>query len=225
MAHRASSPIVGAFFDLDYTVLTASSGRLFVRYLRSKGLITPRQQAALAFWSGLYLLRVIDFPQLMARLIGEVIGQDEASTWDLCHRWFDEVLVRYISRDAQSAILRHREAGHHVAIVSAATPYAVGPVASYLGLENAYLATRLEVKDGHFTGRLVEPACYGPGKVHWVERYAEARGIDLERSYFYSDSATDLPLLERVGNPVAVNPDRRLRRVARRRGWPIMRFR
>jgi len=78
------------------------------------------------------------------------------------------------------------------------------------------------VRDGRFTGEAVRPVCYGAGKIYWAERFATAQGVDLGRSYFYTDSITDLPVLERVGEPRIVNPDPRLRRVAARRGWPVL---
>ena len=111
-----------------------------------------------------------------------------------------------------------------VAIVSAATQFAVQPVAEAFGLGEAYLATQLEIVDGHFTGRVIEPACYGAGKVLLAGEYARKHGLDLGECYFYSDSHHDLPLLESVGYPVAVNPDARLRRIAAHRGWPVMHF-
>jgi putative phosphoserine phosphatase/1-acylglycerol-3-phosphate O-acyltransferase len=80
------------------------------------------------------------------------------------------------------------------------------------------------VRDGRFTGEAERPVCYGAGKIYWAERFAAAEGIDLDRSYFYTDSITDLPVLERVGEPRVVNPDLRLRRVAARRGWPLLRL-
>ncbi|HEY65599.1 MAG TPA: HAD family hydrolase [Caldilineae bacterium] len=219
------SDAIAAFFDLDYTILRSSSGRLFVRYLRQKGMISRRQEMAIATWSAFYMFRLIDYPRLMSRLIADIMGQDEASMWTLCQRWFDEMVVHYISANAREAIARHKAQGHLVAIVTASTPYAATPVAEHLGLDGNVLATRLEVRNGRFTGRVLGPACYGQGKVYWAERYAEEHGADLTRSYFYTDSANDLPLLERVGHPIAVNPDRRLRRIARARGWSIVSFR
>lgn len=118
----------------------------------------------------------------------------------------------------------HRNQGHRVVIVSAATPYVVRHVARDLDLDDEYLATRLEVVDGKFTGRVVEPACYGQGKVILTRQYAADHNLDLGQSYFYSDSSSDLPLLEAVGHPVAVNPNRRLGRIAAGRGWPVMKF-
>jgi putative phosphoserine phosphatase/1-acylglycerol-3-phosphate O-acyltransferase len=110
-----------------------------------------------------------------------------------------------------------------VAILSAATQYVVEPVARAVGIEDV-LCTRLEVKNGLFTGKVIEPACYGPGKVHYARQYAAQHGAELSDAYFYSDSDVDLPLLELVGHPVAVNPDKKLTAVARQRGWPIEDF-
>lgn len=216
--------MIAAFFDLDNTILSTSSGRLWIRYLRQTRRLSRRQEAAIWGWIGLYALGLLDFPHLMVRVMAGATGQDEAETWSLCRRWFDELVLGYIAEGARTAIERHRAEGHHVAIVTASTPYAAGPVAAHLGLGDAYLATRLEVRAGRFTGKLIEPACHGVGKVYWVDRYAAERGIDLTSSFFYTDSINDLPLLEHVGHPVAVNPDRKLTRLARQRGWPTVRF-
>jgi phosphoserine phosphatase len=97
-------------------------------------------------------------------------------------------------------------------------------MAEYLGFPGQYVCTYLEAEDGRLTGRIVPPVCYGPGKVVWAERFAAEHRVDLSASYFYTDSITDLPLLEQVGHPVAVNPDPRLRRLARRQGWPVEMF-
>ncbi len=216
--------MIAAFFDLDNTILSTSSGRLWIRYLRQTRRLSRRQEAAIWGWVGLYALGLLDFPHLMARVMAGATGQDEAETWALCRRWFDELVLGYVAEGARAAIDRHRAEGHHVAIVTASTPYAAGPVAAHLGLGSAYLATRLEVRAGRFTGRLIEPACHGAGKVYWVDRYASEHDIDLASSFFYTDSINDLPLLEHVGHPVAVNPDRKLARLARQRGWPTVRF-
>jgi phosphoserine phosphatase len=89
-----------------------------------------------------------------------------------------------------------------------------------LGMDDV-VSTQLEVEKGLFTGRVVGPACFGRGKVHWAEALGQKRSLDLDKSWFYTDSYTDLPMLERVGNRVIVNPDPRLRRAARQRGWVV----
>jgi len=137
---------------------------------------------------------------------------------------FNEMLRDYIAPAARERITWHRQQGHRVAIVSASTPYAVSPVAHDLGLGEDYLATHLEVISGRFTGRLIEPPCYGDGKVTLTRAYSTQHNLDLAKSYFYTDSYHDLPLLESVGHPVAVNPSRKLKGIAAERRWPVERF-
>ena len=197
-----------AFFDMDNTVLRSSSGRLYLRYLRSSGYLPWTRWAVITGQVALYVTGLIDFPHLMARLMTQVAGAEEAETWRISEAWFRDMLRDHITEGARERIAWHRGQGHHVALVSASTPYAVAPVARDLGLADAYLATNLEVVAGRFTGRVVEPACYGPGKLAMTQEYAARLGLTLAQSYFYSDSQSDLPLLEAVGHPVAVNPNR-----------------
>lgn len=105
-------------------------------------------------------------------------------------------------------------------IISSATTYAVAPLARYLDVPHV-LATQLEVRQGLFTGNYIEPLCFRHGKVFWAEKLAEELGEEIGRSTFYTDSITDLPLLERVGTRQVVNPDPKLRSLAKKRGWPI----
>jgi putative phosphoserine phosphatase / 1-acylglycerol-3-phosphate O-acyltransferase len=215
---------VGAFFDMDNTVLRGSSGRLYLQYLRRRRLLSGPRWLAITWHVGLYMMGLRTFPQLMARLMSQVAGADESEAWRISELWFDEMLRGYIVEAARERIAWHRKQGHHVAIVSASTPYAVSLVARDLGLGNDYLATRLEVVSGRFTGRLIEPPCYGAGKVTLARAYSTAHNVDLAASYFYTDSHHDLPLLESVGYPVAVNPSRELKAIALERGWPLERF-
>jgi putative phosphoserine phosphatase / 1-acylglycerol-3-phosphate O-acyltransferase len=215
---------VGAFFDMDNTILRGSSGRLYLQYLRRKGLLSWPRWLAITGQVGLYVVGLTSFPQLMARLMTQVAGADEAEAWRISAAWFDEMLREYIAPAARERIIWHRQQGHRVVIVSASTPYAVSPVAHDLGLGNDYLATRLEVTSGRFTGGLIEPPCYGAGKVALVRAYSAQNALDLGESYFYSDSHHDLPLLEAVGHPVAVNPSRKLMAIALKRRWALERF-
>lgn len=166
----------------------------------------------------------ISFPGLMAWLTAYVTRGDEAEAWRISDAWFQASLRHAIIPAARARVDWHRAQGHHVAIVSAATPLAVRPVAQSLGLGEAYLATRLELASGSLTGRIAEPACYRAGKVLLTRAYAERHGLELRRSFFYTDSHHDLPLLEQVGHPVAINPSLRLARIAKARGWTIERF-
>ena len=118
---------------------------------------------------------------------------------------------------------RHRRAGRETYIVSAAPQEIVEPLALSLGM-TAGIGTRSRLVDGVYTGELDGPFCYGEGKVTAIAELARWNGLELDQCYAYSDSASDLPMLHAVGHPVAVNPDARLERHARRHGWPIVLF-
>jgi HAD superfamily hydrolase (TIGR01490 family) len=215
--------MTAVFFDLDNTLVSKSTGILYYKYLRKKGRASAFDAVkALYFWIR-YRMNSIDIKALAEREVRKVAGTSERAMIELCQRWFDDMVKHYISARAVEAVNKHRAKGHVLAILSAATPYTVNPVKRHLQIEHG-LCTHLEVQDGRFTGRLIEPYCYGEGKIYWAERFARASGLRLEDSYFYTDSYTDMPMLERVGMPRPVNPDRRLEAEAHRRGWPITKF-
>jgi putative phosphoserine phosphatase/1-acylglycerol-3-phosphate O-acyltransferase len=134
-----------------------------------------------------------------------------------------ELVLPTVYPEAVETIRKHQAQGHVVAIVSGATKFVVRPLAEALGIKH-YLYTRLEVENGRFTGRVIDPICFEEGKIYWLQQFIDERGIDLAKSWFYTDSVTDLPLLDLVGHPVAVNPDPFLFRAARRRQWPVRFF-
>ncbi len=133
------------------------------------------------------------------------------------------VIGPYIYAEARRLVEAHLDAGHDVVIVSTSGQEMVGPIGGLLGATSV-IATQMEIEDGRYTGRARFYA-YGPAKAAGVRELAERRGYQLTECYAYSDSVTDLPLLEVVGHPRAVNPDRALRKVARARGWPVLAFR
>jgi HAD superfamily hydrolase (TIGR01490 family) len=215
---------IAAFFDMDKTVLSRSSGVLYTRHMFRAGQIGWREML-LVFWSVLkYKLALVDWPRVAQRFLQRAQGQREVDVLEEAQCWFHELVVPHIAPLAVERMAWHRKQGHRVALLSASTSYVVGQLADYLGLADNYICTQLEVINGVFTGRIVEPLCYAAGKVYWAEAYARERGVDLDRSYFYTDSVADMPMLQRVGCPVAVNPDFRLRHYAQRRGWPVETF-
>jgi HAD superfamily hydrolase (TIGR01490 family) len=151
-------------------------------------------------------------------------GQSEAELAAEAREWFDEMVTETIYPEAAELVGDHLAKGHEVVIVSGATRFVVEPLAEKLGVPNI-LYTRLEVENGRFTGRVVEPICFEEGKIYWLQQLIDERNIELAKSYFYTDSITDLPLLELVGHPVVTNPDIFLYRAARRRYWPVRFFR
>ncbi len=209
-----------AFFDMDRTLLDASSGRLYMQALIKMGRVSMAQRLQMLWWAALYVLGRLDLGEVLVTMLQRHhMDEPVETTWELTRRWFDEMVRPRVVPLGRERVEWHRAQGHRVVLVTASTEFAARALGEYLDMD--VLATRLVVRDGKLTGEVIPPFCYGKGKVYWVEKYAAEHDVDLSRSWFYTDSISDLPLLERVGHPVAINPDWRLRRLARRRGWPI----
>lgn len=210
-----------ALFDMDRTLVRKETGTLYVRYQRAIGEATTRDLARALYWVTQYTLGMLDAPAVAARALRPLAGTPEVVLSARCDDWVRRYVERHIADEGRRAVERHRERGDLLAIVTGASPYAARPVARRLGIPHV-VASELEVDEGGtFTGRFVSPLCYGQGKVERARRLAAEHGFVLEESTFYSDSYTDLPLLEVVREPVIVNPDPRLKRVARQRGWRV----
>jgi HAD superfamily hydrolase (TIGR01490 family) len=150
-------------------------------------------------------------------------GRSERALVRDANRWFREYVEPTIYPEAVELVREHAERGHVVAIVSGATKFVLRPLADHLRIKHV-MHTHLEVRDGRFTGRVIDPICFGEGKIYWLQQLIEQEGIDLAKSFFYTDSITDLPLLDLVGHPQVVNPDPLLYRRAVRRHWPVRFF-
>jgi HAD superfamily hydrolase (TIGR01490 family) len=211
-----------AFFDMDNTLLRVDSGMSWVRFLYRRGELPPRMVAKALYWQTLYKLALLDMDAVFTRLVENLRGDSEADMIAKCEIWYRDHVAPEVAPAALVAVEHHRKAGHLIVLATGSTQYAARPVAHGVGIEHV-LSSELEVDGGVFTGR---PAafCFGQHKVTLAERWAERNGVDLAASYFYSDSYNDLPMLERVGTAIAVNPDARLRRHARRRGWATSRW-
>lgn len=210
-----------AFFDLDYTLLDTSSGLMYVRQIVRQ----RRAPLTVVGWlTLLYQLKRISFAEAHARLIRHVGQAGVAETQPFFDGWVHEKLLPHLTEAGRAKIEWHQQQGQPVLIVSASIEEIVRPVAQSLKLE--YLCTRLETQANRYTGAVAGPPCYGPGKVHWVQQWCVSQGLEFAQAagYFYSDSASDLPLLEQVRHPVAVNPSRKLARIAAERGWSIEMF-
>lgn len=155
------------------------------------------------------------------RVTATMAGEAEREVVDKCLSFTETEILQHVAPSARERIDWHRERGHVIAILSSSTPYVTEPLAKHLGIPHV-LCTRLNVDgSGRFVGTHVKPACYGAGKVHWAEAFARREGVDLDASFFYIDSFSDLPMLERVGIKRVINPDTRLKRHARRVGWSV----
>jgi HAD superfamily hydrolase (TIGR01490 family) len=214
-----------AFFDLDRTLLRRSSALALAGSFRVHGVISRRQLAKSALWQLLFVLRGASAETVrsaaedgMMLLKGFRVEEMQRLVGDAM-----ETVLRPLVYSESLELVRHHQArGEKVYVVSATLQEIVEHIANDLGLEGA-LGSTCEIVDGVYTGRSLR-AAYGEGKAEAVRALAAAEGIDLAASTAYSDSHTDLPFLETAGHPVAVNPDRALRRVARERGWPVLEF-
>jgi HAD superfamily hydrolase (TIGR01490 family) len=210
---------VAAFFDMDKTLLSVDTSMSWTRFLYRRGELSTSMLAKAVYWSTLYKLAVLDMESVFSRLCLDLRGDLESDMIAKCAVWYRDDIAPFVAPAGRVAIDDHRRAGHTVVLATGSTIYAATPVAHSVGIEHV-LSSRLEVEGGTFTGR-PSAFCFGHHKVTLAEQWAMDHGIDLSRSYFYSDSYNDLPMLGRVGTPIAVNPDPRLRRHARRHRWAI----
>jgi HAD superfamily hydrolase (TIGR01490 family) len=222
----ASTGPSAAFFDLDRTLISGSSAYTLATAARAAGMLPTgallRASAANATFK---LLGSKDHTTERAReaMLMFVSGHRQEDLNALNERVLPRLLDR-IRPEARRLLDLHRDAGRGTYIVSAAPQEIVAPLALSLGMTGG-IGTRGEVVDGIYTGALDGPFCYGAGKVEAMTELARWDGLDLAQCYAYSDSASDLPMLEAVGHPVVVNPDKPLERHARRHGWPVVHFR
>ena len=217
-------PQVGALFDFDGTVIYGYSAVAFIREQVRRGQLSPREFMELAGAMTSFGLGNMGFSAMMVVTSQFMRGTSEASYIEFGEELYEQHLARLIYPESRALIEAHQAKGHTVAIISSATPYQVEPAARDLGIKHV-MCTHLEVKDGVLTGGVVRPTCFGQGKVSAAERLSEEEGVDLDQTYFYSDSDDDIELLERVGKPRPLNPNRKLTAIAEREGWPVRRFR
>ena len=215
---------VAAFFDLDRTLISVNSGRLWISRERRLRRISLRQLAEATVMLVAYRLSLVDMDASMRKALSVYRGEREEVLAAWTREWFDAEVRQWVSEGARRALDEHRAAGHLRVLLTSSSPYVSAIVGEHLELDG-WISSRYEVKDGVLTGEPVLPLCYGPGKVTLAEAYAREHDVDLGRSFFYTDSYTDLPMLVRVGEPRVVNPDMRLRLAALRRGWPVLTWR
>jgi len=211
------------FFDMDKTLISGNSGVSFMRYSLRRGKTTRWKVLKSMVDYVRYRYDLLNMEVAYRDSLRPLVGIREEELVQFCQEWFEDAVRPLIYSEARDSVRQHLGQGQRVAIISNAISYAVAPLAQYLGVQHV-LATRLEVRQGVFTGDYIKPLCFRQGKVFWAEKLARELGTDVGQSTFYTDSITDLPLLERVQDPRVVNPDPRLRRLARQRGWAVLDF-
>lgn len=214
-----------ALFDLDDTLLDGDCDQLWGRYLVARGALDAAVfQAALQRFGRAYANGTLDIGNLLEFQLGLLsrLPQDTLPAWreEFARDW----LIPRISATARTLVDSHRERGHHLIIITATNDFLAEPVAVHLGMDTL-LASEAERTDGRLTGRVAGAPCFREGKLLRLCTWMRDREHRLSDSWFYTDSHNDLPLLEQVGHPHAVNPDPDLAREAGKRGWPVLRLR
>jgi HAD superfamily hydrolase (TIGR01490 family) len=214
-----------AFFDLDRTLIKRSSVLALAGTFRRRGLISRLDLVKSAFWQVLFVLRGASAERVRSAAedgMKILKGFSVQEMQQLVGGAMESVLRPLVYEEPLRLVQQHRERGERVYLVSATLQEIVQHIADDLGFDGA-IGSTCEIVDGAYTGRTLR-AAHGVGKANALRALAAAEGLDLAESTAYSDSYSDVPFLEAVGHPIAANPDRKLRRIAAERGWPVVDF-
>lgn len=219
-AHRQA-----AFFDLDKTIIAKSSTLAFSKPFQAGGLISRRAVLRSAYAQFVYLVGGADHDQMekLRQFMSQLCaGWDVATVRDIVADTLHNIVDPLVYDEAVDLIEQHQFAGRDVIIVSTSGAEVVAPIGEMLGADRV-IATRMEIVDGKYTGE-IDYYAYSETKAEAIRELAAAEGYDLDQCFAYSDSVTDVPMLEAVGHAHAVNPDKDLRRIAEKNEWPVLVF-
>ncbi len=216
-------PHIGALFDFDGTIIAGYSATAILWEKIKRREMTAEEVVETANVMAQYSTGNMGFSGLMSGAAKFMKGVTEESYFEFGEELYEKHIARKVYPEARELIEAHHAKGHTVAIVSSATIYQIEPTARDLDIEHV-LCSQYEVKNGEFTGEIIRPLCFGEGKVLAAESLAKEHNLDLDKSYFYSDSYDDIELLEHVGKPRPLNPNTKLREVAQERDWPLQKF-
>jgi HAD superfamily hydrolase (TIGR01490 family) len=214
-----------AIFDLDNTLLGGDSDHAWGEFACDLGIVDAIEfgRANDAFYRD-YQAGKLDIEAYVRHALAPIRGKDFATVAQWHRRFMTEKIEPMLLPAAQALLQHHREAGDQLLIITATSRFITGPIAERLGVDDL-LACEAEIVDGRFTGQPTGILTYAEGKVHRLQQWLQQTGLDLQGSWFYSDSHNDLPLLLEVDHPVAVDPDERLRKSAIERSWPVISLR
>jgi HAD superfamily hydrolase (TIGR01490 family) len=212
-----------AFFDLDLTLAGAISGNTLVRLAWKKGQISLKDLLNAFYLYLLYKLKLRDPMKIIDEMVTWVKGKPEAWIEELCSEACREILLPSLFSEAATEISFHKGNNGRVVILSSALHQVCERVSEFLGMDG-YLCSSLEVKNGYLTGKAAGRLCFGEEKLFRLIEYCKNNTMNPSESWYYGDSISDLPVLEIVGNPVCINPDRELKNEARKRGWKIQKW-
>ncbi len=223
VAAAESGPQIAALFDFDGTIIAGFSAMSLLQEKFKRREMGVEEIIETANVMAQYNMGGMSFSGLMTSAAKFTKGMSEESFREFGEELYAKHIARKVYPEARAIIRAHQAKGHTVAIISSATIYQIEPTARDLDIAHI-LCSEYEIDDGEFTGEVIRPLCFGEGKVIAAEKLAAAHGCDLDRSFFYSDSSDDIELLERVGNPRVLNPNTKLRTIARERDWNVQDF-
>lgn len=218
-----AGPRIAALFDFDGTIIAGYSATALLQEKFKRREMGLEEIIETANVMTQYSMGGISFSGLMTAAAKFMRGVSEESFRDFGEELYKKHIARKVYPETRAIIRAHQAKGHTVAIVSSATIYQIEPTARDLDIEHI-LCSQYEVENGEFTGEIIRPLCFGEGKVIAAEGLAAATGADLDRSFFYTDSSDDIELLERVGKPRVLNPNNKLRAIAKDNNWPVEDF-
>jgi putative phosphoserine phosphatase/1-acylglycerol-3-phosphate O-acyltransferase len=210
-----------AFYDLDHTILDGNSATHLVQEARSRGVMSNKQFRHALWLSILYKLRIGEPTEMINRMLSWLQGLDEEFIMQLSKEIFEQVIKNTIRSEILETIREHRANNAAVVLLSSATTPICEPVSQFLQMDDI-ICTQLESKNGILTGRTIGKLVYGPEKRARMIQYCEKQGFAPNDAWYYGDSFTDRHVMEAVGHPVAVYPDNRLMRYAKRNSWAIL---
>ena len=214
-----------ALFDLDNTLLAGDSDYLWGCFLVDKGLVDKQlyEEANQRFYRE-YTEGKLDIHEFLNFALQPLANNDSVVLQSLHQEFMEQHIKPIMTARGRELIAEHRSKGDHPVIITATNSFVTRPIAQAFGVGDL-IATEPEIANGHYTGKVVGTPCFQRGKIERLHAWLKATELEFDDSWFYSDSHNDLPLLEAVAHPVAVDPDTQLRAVASERGWPIMSFR
>jgi len=214
-----------ALFDLDNTLLAGDSDYLWGCFLASKGLVDKHiyEEANLRFYED-YRQGKLDIHEFLSFALTPLAENDANDLRAMHEEFMQEHIKPIMNLAGKNKVEEHRNNGDHLVIITATNSFVTGPIANAFGI-NDLIATEPEMINGQYTGKINGIPCFQEGKITKLNKWLENSEMNLEDSYFYSDSHNDLPLLEQVTYPVAVDPDETLKEIANERGWKIISFR
>lgn len=214
---------IGALFDFDGTIIAGYSATALLQEKFKRREMSVEEILETANVMSQYSMGGLGFSGLMTAAAKFMKGVSEESFTQFGEELYEKHIARKVYPETRAIIQAHQAKGHTVAIISSATIYQIAPTARDLDIDHI-LCSQYELEDGHFTGNIIRPLCFGQGKVLAAEKLATEQSVDLSKSFFYSDSSDDIELLEHVGNPRVLNPNTKLRAIARERDWSVQNF-